>query len=271
MSDPMSESSAAVEELAYRGSSPPIFRIGQRIQVSENDSQNYPAVIRQIRMGPVSNGWEYLIHFSGWKASWDTWKDETALSDATGVHVLPVAVSSPLSSKKRKAGSPLRPSKRRMGSTAKLVDCELPLTLKTVLVEEWEHIHDKNELHDLPSSLPISKALRQLEKTHPETHDFCTDLTNLFETVLPLCLLYPSERQQYEQLIQDTEKKLTDTYGCEHLLRLLCRLPQLLPNSSYWTKVEELIKLLQKNRRVCFPGNYSRNPIEKGGINDKRL
>jgi hypothetical protein len=69
-------------------------------------------------------------------------------------------------------------------------------------------------------------------------------MIQLFQDALPVCLLYPQERPQYEALLlqqqqqQQNSKKqknqkyngvcLADVYGCEFLLRLYVRLPVLM-------------------------------------------
>ncbi len=62
-------------------------------------------------------------------------------------------------------------------------------------------------------------------------------MIQLFQDALPVCLLYPQERPQYEALLQNFSKKQTDdakccqtadVYGCEFLLRLYVRLPVLM-------------------------------------------
>jgi MRG len=61
---------------------------------------------------------------------------------------------------------------------------------------------------------------------------FCTGLAMLFDDVLPVCLLYPEERPQYESLQHLDEdlklKRPSEIYGSTFLLRLLVRLPFLL-------------------------------------------
>lgn len=234
--------------------------------------------------------------------------------------------------------------------------CELPLTLKTVLWDEWERLNPRDYLfhspdnhtnnngagenapahaagvvrtrlptrvvHDLPSKATVRYVVNHFAKTaaqkcsresnqpadgtavaggsgtHPsgatpdQIQEFCTGLLQLFETALPICLLYPQERPQYEALLaehgrDDNDGKppslqLSAVYGCEHLLRLLVRLPVLLqgenqpsysgnkrpvggsqqPDSRKWMGplLSELILLLQKNRSQIFSKSSYRPP-----------
>jgi MRG len=244
--------------------------------------------------------------------------------------------------------------------------CELPLTLKTVLWDEWERLNPRDYLfhnpdnnnnheengattapaagvvrtrlptrvvHDLPSKATVRYVVSHFGKTatqkcresnhqiegsgpaapsnggsgtHPsgatpdQIQEFCTGLLQLFETALPICLLYPQERPQYEALLAEHRRKrsedgrseaspplqLSAVYGCEHLLRLLVRLPVLLqgesqPNSSNTSTsnskrpvgggqqprhkwmgplLSELVLLLQKNRSQIFSKSSYRPP-----------
>jgi MRG len=243
--------------------------------------------------------------------------------------------------------------------------CELPLTLKTVLWDEWERLNPRDYLfhnpdsnpnnnsnqdeggattahaagvvrtrlptrvvHDLPSKATVRYVVSHFAKTatqkcretsphtdgtapaasnggtHPsgatpdQIQEFCAGLLQLFETALPICLLYPQERPQYDALLAEHRRKqreedgdrsepstttlqLSAVYGCEHLLRLLVRLPVLLqgesqPNTSNSERpvgggqqlrnkwmgplLSELVLLLQKNRSQIFSKSGYRPP-----------
>jgi len=121
--------------------------------------------------------------------------------------------------------------------------CELPFTLKTVLVEEYERITAASRLrlvHALPAPVPVSKVLnhfakkktkecsgspKQQQNTQQSASDapnnattttttmtpeivqsFVQGLTRLWEQALPTCLLYPQERPQYEALLLQQQR-----------------------------------------------------------------
>jgi len=156
--------------------------------------------------------------------------------------------------------------------------CELPFTLKTVLIDEYERL--RRLVHVLPAPVPVRKVLNHFAKkkikacgkngetttatmTEDVVQDFVQGLAQLFQEALPVCLLYPQERFQYESL-KDSSKELVDVYGCEYLLRLFVRLPILLQtprkefNSSATATIigpllTDLLVLLQKNRQTLFP------------------
>jgi hypothetical protein len=141
---------------------------------------------------------------------------------------------------------------------------------------------------DLASSSSVRVA------TPAQIRAFCAGLLELFETALPTCLLYPQERPQYEILFADLRHRrdggaitpaaasnqvrqnfslestplLASVYGCEHLLRLLVRLPALLqvenlskPQCQWMGPlVADLIVLLQRNRVPIFSKSRYRPP-----------
>lgn len=146
--------------------------------------------------------------------------------------------------------------------------CELPFTLSTILVDEFDCITRKDfesprSLHVLPARITVKQVLQHYqrkrekssgsssskanaEKNNSNDEDakkqqqqqhiervrrFCESLALLFDDALPVCLLYREERPQYENLQTDEALKLKrpcEIYGSTFLLRLLQRLPLLL-------------------------------------------
>lgn len=146
--------------------------------------------------------------------------------------------------------------------------CELPLTLKTVLVDEFERITRKQSgilppamLHSLPASTSIHKVVTHFASQQHEPQ-FGINLLSLFDAVLPKLLLYPQERQQYRQLMSSTKRSASEVYSCEFLLRFLVKLPLLLAvespsNQAYLCPLlHGLIVLMQKNRASCFKSSF---------------
>jgi len=184
----------------------------------------------------------------------------------------------------------------------------LPFTLKKILVDEWELIgqqqHQSDDipsscettgarirrvLPNLPSPIPIKSILDQYLKGKLdmfETKDsrqavwieMVNGISTCFDQFLPL-ILYYQEQAQYNAMMlngffadgDDTEKKHTPihVYGCEHLLRLITKLPSLLADSetsvkelrSIIAKVGDLLRFLQKNQSTFFVQTY-RSPRE---------
>ena len=302
-------------------SSPPFHR-DQRVWAQDPvTTRYYQATVRDLKW--EGSEWKFRIHYQGWNNRWDRWLDASHIADESQKEALSAAgVLTPVGKSKEneteneesvvnsanrkrknnsnadsKGGTPSR--KRRTARNRKLLpfsdQCELPVTLQTVLIEEWERLTRPTQklgkppvrhVHVLPASVTIHQVLKHFAKkkkqdTIPlennamnppnipsDVNAFCDGLSHLFQVSLPKCLLYNEERPQYEALLRDpvlSQKPLTEVYGCEYLLRLYVRLPFLLPNVDESTSTcvvgplfSELLILMQKNRQACFKGDYRR-------------
>ena len=296
--------------------SPPPFLPDQRVLCRDqnNDAAFYESVIRKVRFID-GNSWQFFIHYLGWNSRWDRWVSSTDLLVDTPenrkqhlYHDQQQSQQPQPSTKKRKTHADSSSSSRRRkaetGASSSVLYyqdyCELPFTLKTILVEDYEKITRRSfdlplvydceleqkparSIHNLPSAISAKQVLQHYQRKRGGTgadkekqqhvRQFCNGLTKIFEEALPVCLLYPQERPQYESIIRshDSEfkgKALSEIYGCEFLLRLMVRLPKLLqaepkPETSLvmGPLIADLIVLLQKNRQACFKGSY-REPNE---------
>ena len=169
--------------------------------------------------------------------------------------------------------------------------CELPFTLSTILVDEYDCITRKDfdsprSLHVLPARVTVKQVLQhyqrkrsskdsqsdddETKKQHNEKiRRFCESLCLLFDDALPVCLLYREERPQYEALQKDESLKLKrpcEIYGSTFLLRLLQRLPILIKAEprkemdELGPLIADLVVLLQKNKQACFGKDSYREP-----------
>jgi hypothetical protein len=106
----------------------------------------------------------------------------------------------------------------------------------------------------------VEEQQRQVQQQHRRrVKEFVKDLMALMEEALPVCLLYAQERPQWESLkAKEMITSVCDVYGGEYLLRLVVRLPILMPTvkKEVGQLIAELIVMLQKNRNACFKGNY---------------
>jgi hypothetical protein len=185
----------------------------------------------------------------------------------------PTGTSSNSSSRKRRtaaAGAAAADSNSAAGTHIAFYQeyCELPFSLRTLLVDEYKYIARKGfdsphgydcvmasrparSVHDLPAKVTVRQVLQHYQrkrggsnsnnkdgndgddnqKKQQQVRKFCEGLALLFDDALPLCLLYAEERPQYESLQNDDDLKLKrpcEIYGSTFLLRLIVRLPQLL-------------------------------------------
>lgn len=161
---------------------------------------------------------------------------------------------------------------------------ELPITLKIVLQEDQLQINNitysaasscsandvesltrGRKLHDLPSSISVSRILKQfvkesvkkqdkddkkevtsqnsqsLETTKKKYKKFASDICDLFDVILPKFLLYSNEWYQYTYLCCDKvkidagEDSPSNFYSGEFLLRLIACLPVLFSSMKEFT------------------------------------
>ena len=279
--------------------------------------KSYPAIVREVRQIGAHNHnsshsittstWEYFIHYKGWNSRWDQWKKEEELSrspqkeaismdnqevehqttNATTEH--PCSVS-PLSKKEISEPSSIARDSVDHTATAsanKLLlvyqhACELPLTLKIVLVQEGERIREHDSLHSLAhnqrkkfvsvhavlqaffSNITFMDDEDELDKdttTGSSTASSSSTmkmLTQLFEHALPKCLLYNErEQSQYEKYIDTSpQKSISETYPAEFVLRFWTRLPYLLvalhDETVPTNLLQDFVVFLQQHRNKFF-------------------
>ena len=255
---------------------PPKYNVDQRVFCQEG-KKLYEAVIRKTSF--KDGKWSYLVHFLGWNTRWDKWVIDSELQQPTEeLRQQAAAMAEEGKAKKikqtadrkrkRKDGDGDRRSKQRSDGVLLSWEeyCELPFTLKTVLIDEKDRImrvsfngpragvdtdfepgqwRTARDVHILPASVTIKSVLnhyvkmKRKEATTPEAavlaeksaKCFVEGLANLFDEALPVCLLYHPERAQYLAIASDPATKSlrkTEIYSCEFLLRLFTRLPVLL-------------------------------------------
>jgi mortality factor 4-like protein 1 len=105
---------------------------------------------------------------------------------------------------------------------------------------------------------------KQLLET--EWKNLSEGIIQLFEEAIPKRLLYENELYQLQAIDsqQDTSHQTyADIYGCEHLLRLLVRLPALLAETmtedesrSIIAKLNDFVRYMYKNQTVLFQQTY---------------
>ena len=270
-------------------SAQPPFQIDQRVYAADKADKDafYEAIIRKVRTFSQDE-WEFLVHYQGWNARWDRWVSGDWLLPDTPENRLKyqqtqqneekaLSVETKVTKKRKSSIDQSSSTRQRLSNTTctrsvKLYlysdYCELPFTLKTVLVDEYEKITrcgwDSKDRHDapmkyskparmvhcLPAPVPVRKVLSSFRKkklktlakqaaasenTDPSTPSdediqaFCEQLGRLFQNALPKLLLYPEERPQFEVLKKTvSDPQWMDFYGSEYLLRLYVRLPALL-------------------------------------------
>ncbi|EFQ31179.1 uncharacterized protein GLRG_06323 [Colletotrichum graminicola M1.001] len=159
----------------------------------------------------------------------------------------------------------------------------IPDHIKAMLVDDWENITKNNQLVPLPHPHPVDEILNDyLNYERPNREDGSANMDILeevvaglreyFEKSLSRILLYRFERPQYHEVRKmwekaaenDKHKSVCDTYGPEHLCRLMVSLPELVAQTNMDQQSvsrlrEELSKLtvwLGKNAKSYFVSEY---------------
>ncbi|KAI1659122.1 MRG-domain-containing protein [Daldinia decipiens] len=163
----------------------------------------------------------------------------------------------------------------------------VPDILKAMLVDDWENITKNNQLVPLPHPHPVTKILEDYaayetpKRPGGSSHvdileETLAGLKEYFDKSLGRILLYRFERAQYAEMYQkwiseDPEyqgKTASDTYGPEHLMRLIVSLPELVAQTNMDQQSvnrlrEELVKFctwLSKNTTEYFVSHYESPP-----------
>ncbi|KAK2053522.1 MRG-domain-containing protein [Colletotrichum caudatum] len=159
----------------------------------------------------------------------------------------------------------------------------IPDHIKAMLVDDWENITKNNQLVPLPHPHPVDEILNDyLNYERPNREDGSANMDILeevvaglreyFEKSLSRILLYRFERPQYHEVRKvwekaaenDKHKSVCDTYGPEHLCRLMVSLSELVAQTNMDQQSvsrlrEELSKLtvwLGKNAKSYFVSEY---------------
>ncbi|KFY11276.1 hypothetical protein V492_04545 [Pseudogymnoascus sp. VKM F-4246] len=147
------------------------------------------------------------------------------------------------------------------------ISLPVPDRIKAILVDDWENVTKNQQLVPLPAAHPVENILKDYEDDElpkrtpgsPEAsilEEMLAGLREYFDKCLGRILLYRFERAQYLEMIQLWEaptgdmsgKNANQTYGAEHLCRLLVSLPELIAQTNMDQQSvshlrEEIIKL----------------------------
>ncbi|KAL1883069.1 hypothetical protein VTK73DRAFT_9995 [Phialemonium thermophilum] len=283
----------------------------------------YEAKILDIQPGENGQGWQYKIHYKGWKSSWDDWVPQDRVRKFTDENKELAAQlmsqyknlqSGKAGKQPKKAGraggsdfSSTRGSEERNpGNTTQAsrgprrqrdydlehedafhsrpsIKLVMPDHLKALLVDDWENVTKNQQLVPLPHRHPVNDILddylayeRQNRQEGSSSMDILEEVVagirEYFDKCLGRILLYRFERTQYHELhdlwdsanSESKHKGPCDTYGPEHLCRLLVTLPELIAQTNMDQQSvsrlrEELTKLatwLGKHATKYFVNEY---------------
>lgn len=123
------------------------------------------------------------------------------------------------------------------------IHIKVPISLRSVLVDDWENVTKDRKLVQLPSERPIEHILSQFYADtsnstssvveQAQLSEFLQGIKLYFNLSLGKLLLYRLERIQYAELLKaHSEKQYTEIYGIIHLLRLVTLLPEMMESSN---------------------------------------
>ncbi|KAL4282279.1 hypothetical protein GQ457_03G039900 [Hibiscus cannabinus] len=252
-----------------------LFTEGEKVLAYHS---NFIYLAKVLKCEKRGTGWQYFVHYLGWKKNWDEWLGLDRIMKYTDENVQKKeALYKKLKEEKGEVGTPkgatsyvplrnpkgVRGKKRKndsickdkqavtSDSSEKLVNIHIPLTLKKQLIDDCEFITHLGKLVKLPRTPNVEDILKMyLDYRYKEDNMVSDSVIEIFKGIrayfnkaLPVILLYKSERQQYQYII--TEDACPSTvYGAEHLLRLFVKLPELLMCADI--EQETLMELQQK-------------------------
>ncbi|KAH7351001.1 MRG-domain-containing protein [Rhexocercosporidium sp. MPI-PUGE-AT-0058] len=163
------------------------------------------------------------------------------------------------------------------------IQLPVPDHIKAILVDDWENVTKNQQLVPLPAANPVNKILDDyLDYEQPRRQagtaqadilvEVIAGLKEYFEKTLGRILLYRFERSQYIEVREGFNKdggdfagkSVGDTYGAEHLCRLIVTLPELIAQTNMDAQSsnrlrEELTKLtiwIGRNVTKYFVAEY---------------
>eukprot|EP00047_Mylnosiga_fluctuans_P023434 m.137831 g.137831 ORF g.137831 m.137831 type:complete len:288 (+) comp9582_c0_seq3:4069-4932(+) len=233
---------------------------------------------------------KYKIHYNKWSKNWDEWvtadrirkynddnlAEKERLENSLKPKPAPASEKKgtpvPEKGQKRKGedgtdgpgrkGKSGRDSQSPTGEAVEPPKVHLSTQLKHQLVDDYNFIVTENRLVPLPREPNVTDILKSFAAKAPaSTKDWTESLRAVFCVALGSRLLYAFEREQYRETLRLTPvEKISDIYGAEHLLRLLCRLPDLFSETD--TKVpqgglvQQLLDHLDKRYKDLFVKEY---------------
>ncbi|CAO3567395.1 Esa1p-associated factor [Mortierella alpina] len=234
--------------------------------------------------GPV-----YLVHYRGWKQTWDEWVPESRALKINEANLAKQASLKESYPGKKKAvpkttaasESSARGKNRTKDTSAdkeedftKRPEIKVPIpdSLKTQLVDDWEYITKNQQLVPLPRTPNVVQILEMYKESKKDKkakdeifQEVMAGIKTYFDKVLGNLLLYRFERQQYVDIRKKNNgKEDSEIYGGEHLLRLFVQFPMLIAHTqmdqdsinALRENLVDMLKWMQKNHKDLLLSEY---------------
>ncbi|KAI3460218.1 hypothetical protein Pfo_016881 [Paulownia fortunei] len=267
------------------------FQVGEQVLAFHGPCL-YDAKVQKVEFH--MDRWRCYVHYPGWNKHWDEWLGVNCLLKRTEENVRKQeelmekhaleknAKPGRLSQDKTKSSIGVRGKKRKheiiekeecIVPLEKLVNIQIPSTLKKQLVDDHECITHLGQLVKLPRSPSVYEILNKYfdyrVKKDGMIVETVVEIVNglrcYFDKALPAMLLYRQERQQYKEVIADNVSP-SGVYGAEHLLRLFVKLPEMLSCmhiemetlTQLQQRLLDFLRFLQSNQSSFFQSNYQK-------------
>ncbi|XP_062499587.1 mortality factor 4-like protein 1 [Corticium candelabrum] len=244
----------------------------------------------------VEKGTKFLIHYNGWKKSWDEWVSEDRVLKYTDTNLQKQKelkqqhrneVKEKRGKRKLETKGPKRegeglPRRKRgrfgvvIGALHSRIEMRvnIPEGLKQCLLLDWEFVTKQKQVVKLPSAMPVDRILAKYVERNNENEkksiiqEATLGIRDYFNVLLGTRLLFESERPQFDELLakhHDTSTQMSSIYGAEHLLRLFVQLG----SSLSYTVVDEdsatmllshlhnFLQFMQENISELFKKEYT--------------
>ncbi|CAE6471163.1 unnamed protein product [Rhizoctonia solani] len=240
-------------------------------------------------------GLHYLVHYKGWKQSWDEWVPPPRLLKWNDTNL---TIQKNLVAQTKQAGPGAGASNKAAGASSgggmgtggrgagrkegrkrgreedeaakkPEMKLEIPDILKVQLVDDWEAMTKSNRLVPLPRTPSVQDILTSFKEWLPTVMP--SSKHRVLATVLPviiagLQLYFDKSGQIYCIGLKERRepRDMSTIYGAEHLLRLIVNLPSMISQTTMDTEsvallkeyVEYLLQYLVQERERIFLKEY---------------
>ncbi|RIB08992.1 MRG-domain-containing protein [Gigaspora rosea] len=236
-----------------------LYRQGDRILCFHGPMIYEAKILDKDNQHPKSgnSGPHYLIHYKGWKNTWDEWVaedrvlpiNEANLRQQKQIEESMTKKNKPSTKKIVQDSSADKGKKRKRDLSLDKDDLikkpkvviYIPEQLRMQLVQDWESINKSQMLVPLPRKPSVTDIINNYKSWKHEKNKDSDGIAEevskgvcfYFNKCLGTRLLYQSERNQYKEIRSKFENlENAQIYGAEHLLRLFVIFPKLMSNTN---------------------------------------
>ena len=184
----------------------------------------------------------YGVHFLGFNKSHDQWLEESQIMKYD-VSLITGGTSAAADEARRKAAqqAEARRQRLRLAEIPTHLRLRIPPKLKETVLNDHRQIAHQGCTLPLPRdkySKPLvveiinewkESRIKEDEESRDSLEEIATKLITYFNLALRHLLLYDREVPLCDKVLAEENKDPSEVYGAEHLMRLLVKLPELVP------------------------------------------